>query len=208
MPNYTYRALTQSGEMVSGLISASTTAEVARRIEYLHLFPIDTVLDDGGTRGSRFTFAFAAHARPEDVTIFTLDLALALKAGARLDEALELLATDIDIGRLRSTVAKIRSSVLAGESFADALSHHQALFSAMYVALVRIGETSGTLERILAQSGRSVTAKTCRCIALPGIFVMRCYLRSDLLSHIRDAAIWWRSSRFWRQARSGSGVFP
>jgi len=153
MPNYCYRALTQSGEMVSGLISASTTAEVARRIEYLHLFPIDTVLDDGGTRGSRFNFAFAAHARPEDVTIFTLDLALALKAGARLDEALELLATDIDIGRLRSTVAKIRSSVLAGESFADALSHHQALFSAMYVALVRIGETSGTLERILELIG-------------------------------------------------------
>ena len=111
--------------------------------------PIDTVPDDGGIRASRFNLTFAALARPEDVTIFTLDLALVLKAGARLDEALELLATDIDIGRLRSTVAKIRSSVLAGESFADALSHHPALFSAVYVALVRIGETSGTLERVL-----------------------------------------------------------
>ena len=149
MPNFRYRALTQGGEMVSGLISAATTAEVARRIEYLRLFPIDTVPDDAGTRASRFNFTFAASARPEDVTIFTLDLALVLKAGARLDEALELLATDIDIGRLRSTVAKIRASVIAGESFADALSHHPALFSTMYVALVRIGETSGTLERIL-----------------------------------------------------------
>ena len=145
MPNFRYRALTQGGEMVSGVISAATTAEVARRIEYLRLVPIDTVPDDGGIRASRFNLTFAALARPEDVTIFTLDLALVLKAGARLDEALELLATDIDIGRLRSTVAKIRSSVLAGESFADALSHHPALFSAVYVALVRIGETSGTL---------------------------------------------------------------
>lgn len=149
MPNFRYRALTQSGEMVSGLISASTAAEVARRVEYLRLFPIDTVPDDGSTRASRFNFTFVAHPRSEDVTIFTLDLALVLKAGARLDEALELLATDLDIGRLRSTVGKIRSSVLAGESFADALSHHKALFSPMYVALVRIGETSGALERIL-----------------------------------------------------------
>ena len=149
MPNFRYRALTPSGEMVSGLITASTTAEVARRIEYLRLLPIDTVPDDGRTRTSRFNFTFAAPARAEDVTIFTLDLALILKAGARLEEALELLATDVDIGRLRSAVGQIRSSVLAGESFADALSHHPALFSAMYVALVRIGETSGTLERIL-----------------------------------------------------------
>ncbi len=149
MPKFRYRALTQRGEMVSGLISAATTAEVARRIEYLRLVPIDTVPEDGGTRVSRFSFAFLALARPEDVTIFTLDLALILKAGARLDEALELLATDIDIGRLRSTITQIRASVLAGESFADALSHHPMLFLPMYVALVRIGETSGTLERIL-----------------------------------------------------------
>ncbi len=149
MPKFRYRALTQRGEMVSGLISAATTAEVARRIEYLRLVPIDTVPEDGGTRASRFDFTFSALARPEDVTIFTLDLALILKAGARLDEALELLATDIDIGRLRSTVTQIRASVLAGESFADALLHHPMLFSPMYVALVRIGETSGTLERIL-----------------------------------------------------------
>ena len=44
MPNFRYRALTQSGEMVSGLISAShRSAEVDRRIEYLRLVPIDTV---------------------------------------------------------------------------------------------------------------------------------------------------------------------
>ena len=50
MPNFRYRALTQGGEMVSGVIAAATTAEVTRRIEYLRLFPIDTVPDDGGNR--------------------------------------------------------------------------------------------------------------------------------------------------------------
>jgi general secretion pathway protein F len=149
MPNFRYRALTQSGEVVSGLIAASSPAEVARRIQYLRLVPIDTVLDNGVQRAAWRNFSFGGQGRSEDVTIFTLDLALILKAGARLDEALELLGTDVDIGRLRSTVAKIRSNVLAGESFADALSRHKGLFSAMYVALVRVGEASGKLERIL-----------------------------------------------------------
>jgi general secretion pathway protein F len=149
MPNFRYRALTTNGEIVSGLIAAPTAAEVARRIDYLHLVPIDTVVEESATQGSRFSFRFEKRARSEDVTIFTLDLALLLKAGARLDRALELLAADADIGRLRSTVSAIRSSVLAGESFADALAHHPALFPPMYVALVRVGEASGTLEQIL-----------------------------------------------------------
>src|SRR6516225_6698071 len=149
MPNFRYRALTTNGEIVSGLIAAPTAAEVARRIDYLRLVPIDTIVEESETQGSRFNFRFENRARAEDVTIFTLDLALLLKAGARLDRALELLAADVDIGRLRSTVSAIRSSVLAGESFADALAHHPALFPPMYVALVRVGEASGTLEQIL-----------------------------------------------------------
>ncbi len=43
MPNFRYRALTQAGEMVSGSISAPDASEVAHRIEYLGLVPIDTV---------------------------------------------------------------------------------------------------------------------------------------------------------------------
>jgi general secretion pathway protein F len=72
-----------------------------------------------------------------------------LKAGARIDDGLELLAIDIDIGRLRPTVAKIRAAILAGESFAEAISRHPSIFPPMYVALVRVGEASGSLAEIL-----------------------------------------------------------
>ena len=133
--------------MVSGSISAPTASEVARRIEYLGLVPIDTVAEQRASKTS--AFAFGRSPRAEDITIFTLDLALLLKAGARLDDALELLTTDIDIGRLRPTIAKVRADVLAGESFGEAISHHPQLFSPVYVALVRVGEASGTLDHIL-----------------------------------------------------------
>jgi len=149
MPSFRYRALSQSGEVVSGSISADSAAEVDRRIEYLGLVPIDAVAEEGSATTSAFSLSFLNQPRPEDVTIFTRDLALLLKAGARLDTALELLATDIDIGRLRPIIGKVRASVLGGESFADALGHHPATFSAIYVALVRVGEASGTLDHIL-----------------------------------------------------------
>ena len=148
MPNFRYKALTQAGEIVTGSIVAPNAAEVARRIEYLGLVPVDTVTEERPVNPTSF-FTLGKRARPEDVTVFTLDLALLLKAGARLDDALELLSSDTDVGGLRPIVARVRASILSGESFGEALSHHPALFPPMYVALVRVGEASGTLAEIL-----------------------------------------------------------
>jgi general secretion pathway protein F len=149
MPNYRYRALTQTGEIVNGTLSAPTAAEVARRIEYLQLLPIETIEDRRSTAGSSGTFGFLNRPSATEITAFTRDLALLLKAGARLDDALELLAGDADVGRLRPAVGKLRAALLSGESFADALEAYPELFPVMYGALVRVGEVSGTLDQVL-----------------------------------------------------------
>ncbi|CCD95852.1 putative general secretion pathway protein F [Bradyrhizobium sp. ORS 375] len=132
-----------------GTISAATAKDVIDRIEYLRLLPIETVEETGGGSVGREMVAWIGRPSQSDVTTFTRDLALLLKAGARLEDALELLAGDADMGRLRSIVSRLRSSILAGESFADALAHHPAQFSAMYLALVRVGEVSGGLDHVL-----------------------------------------------------------
>src|SRR5262245_31139791 len=149
MPNFQYRAMTQSGELVRGSLAAPTAAEVARRIEYLGLVLIDTAGESGAASASHARAPLFSRARASDVTTLTRDLALLLRAGARIDDALELLASDVDIGRLRPVVAQIKASILAGESFAEAIARHPTLFPAVYVALVRVGEASGTLDQIL-----------------------------------------------------------
>jgi general secretion pathway protein F len=153
MPSFRYRALTQTGELVSGSLSAPTLSEVANRIEYLGLVPIETITEARDSYKERLSFSFFSTPRSEDVTVFTRDLALLLKAGARIDDALDLLAVDTDIGRLRPVVAQIRGRVLAGESLSEALMRHPSLFPAMYVALVRVGETSGALDHVLEVLG-------------------------------------------------------
>lgn len=164
MPAYRYRALTQVGEVVSGSITASTPAEVDRRIEYLGLIPIDTVTEQSGARrGASFNLSLFSQPRAEDVTIFTTDLALLLRTGARINDALELLASDVDVGRMRLTVGKVAAAILSGESFAEAISHHPAVFPQIYLALVRVGEASGTLPAILEAIGAERTrAETLR----------------------------------------------
>lgn len=162
MPSFRYRALTQAGELVDGSILAPSIVEVAHRIDYLGLVPVGDITQEPSASASG-NFGFGNQARSEDVTIFTLDIALLLKAGARLDAALDLLATDADVSRLHSTIASVRASILSGETFAEALAHHPALFPPIYLALVKVGEASGTLEHILEVLARQRTqAETLR----------------------------------------------
>jgi len=152
VPNFRYRALTQNGEIVNGTISAPTLAEVARRIEYLRLLPIETI-EDQRTAASLGGFGLFGRPSAAEITTFTRDLALLLKAGARLDDALELLAGDADVGRLRPVIGKLHAALLSGESLADALAAYPGLFPPMYSALVRVGEVSGTLDQVLDMLG-------------------------------------------------------
>lgn len=154
MASFSYRALTQAGQMVSGELAAASAAEVRQRIEMLGLIPLEARAVRPAAGGSLFGLSLGGGPRPQDVTLFTRDLALLLKAGARLDEALELLAGDADLGRMRPLARKIRSAVLSGESFADAVAAQPALFPPVYVALVRVGEASGTLDDILELMAR------------------------------------------------------
>ena len=83
------------------------------------------------------------------MTIFTGDLALLLRTGARINEALDLLAGDTENARMRATTAALATAILSGESFGDAIARRPEIFPAVYVALTRVGEASGTLAPIL-----------------------------------------------------------
>ena len=156
MERFRYRAMTQGGDLVSGSILAPDVGEVARRIEFLGLLPIEYLSDTEVTRkgaGASFDWSWTALTRKapkaEEVTQFSRDLALVLRAGARIDTALDLLLSDEGTPRMTPVIRAIAGSVLAGESFAEALAHHPTLFSPIYLSLVEVGEASGTLPRVL-----------------------------------------------------------
>jgi general secretion pathway protein F len=150
MPLFQYRALSQGGAVVTGSIEAPGAAEASSRIGALGLIPIEAKAAEPEAIGrTRLFLPSLARPRPEDVTVFTADLALLLRTGARINDALEMLAADRDMGRMRSTAAALATSILSGESFGEAVSRHPTIFPKVYLALARVGETSGALVAIL-----------------------------------------------------------
>jgi general secretion pathway protein F len=146
MPQFRYRALTQAGEVVTGEVDAPSREEVVRRIEYLGHLPIEA---EAATQGIlRGNWRSGKLPRSRDVTVFLRQLALLVGAGLTLEGTLQTLADDTSKAMSRFANA-LRSSISAGNSFAEALERHPTVIEPAYVAMVRAGEASGNLDAIL-----------------------------------------------------------
>jgi general secretion pathway protein F len=147
MPLFRYRALTQAGEIVVGEVDAPSRDEVVRRIEYLGHLAIEA---EPATQG---IFSVSAGGgklpRTHDVTVFLRQLALLSGAGLTLEGALQTLGDDTNKAMARFANA-LRSSISAGDSFAEALARHPAIIEPAYIAMVRAGEASGKLDGVLS----------------------------------------------------------
>ena len=147
MPTFHYRAVSPAGDVSTGSIAAGDADEAAHRLRARGLALIDEPRQQGA---GQFSFAvWAFRPRPEDVTVFTADLALLLRTGARINEALELLAADAGGGRLRPLLAELVRRIRSGESFAEAIAKHPETFPPIYGALVQVGEAASALPAAL-----------------------------------------------------------
>ena len=147
MPQFRYRAVTPTGEIVVGEVDAPSREEVVRRIEYLGHLTIEAELATAGILArSRKPAGMAPRSR--DVSIFLHQLALLLGAGLTLEAALQTLSDTANKG-LAGFANGLRASISAGDSFAEALEQHTSVIEPAYVAMVRAGEASGKLDAVL-----------------------------------------------------------
>lgn len=90
-----------------------------------------------------------------EIMLLTTHLAVCLKSGLTLFEALEMLRDQAE-GKLKSVLEDVTRDLQSGEPLHRALARYPKYFSSIYVNLVRIGEISGTLETNLQYLSRSL----------------------------------------------------
>jgi general secretion pathway protein F len=87
--------------------------------------------------------------RPQEISMMTRQLATLLGAGLPLVPAIDALTSQTRSKSFKKMLAKIKDSIVEGNSFARSLSLFPGTFSALYVNMVMAGETSGALEIVL-----------------------------------------------------------
>jgi type IV pilus assembly protein PilC len=81
--------------------------------------------------------------------LFTRELSVLLRSGVPLGETLESLRDKTRYGALRNVIEALLADVENGQSLAHALERFPKVFDPLYVNLVKLGETSGTLRENL-----------------------------------------------------------
>ena len=79
----------------------------------------------------------------------TRQLATMITSGMTLLRAFYVLEDQLENKKLKDCIGAVREDIESGLAFSDALAKHPKIFSPLYVAMVRAGETGGVLESSL-----------------------------------------------------------
>lgn len=181
MLNFEYRAIDPAGKLLSGLMEAETPADVVAHLERAGCTPISARLAPAGAgAGSRRTWRdlFVPEPSPAGITAVTLDLAMLLRGGVALDEALLILAQLAGAGWLARVLRDLHASLGEGRSLSQALARHPRLFSPIYVKMVEAAEVSGSLVESLTalaterQRGERLRRRFVSAISYPVFLVV------------------------------------
>lgn len=147
MALYFYRALSQTGKKVSGQLDASSEEFVRAELLSKKLYPIEITLHKGSSE-SFLTIIFEQAVPFKDLIFFTKQLAILLKSGVPIVQSLDLLSEQFT-GKLRSIIINLKDGVKEGKSLSDSLANYPKTFSKIYIQLVKAGEATGKLDKIL-----------------------------------------------------------
>ncbi len=149
MATFTYKAIDSTGrETVDKLVAADRAAAIDM-IYGRQLCPVSVEKAEEARPGG--VFAGIGGVSKREIDAFTRQLSNLLAAGVPMSRALGILSREASRTASKKLWATVHDQVAGGMALADALSLHPAVFSPIYVAMVRAGETGGFLDIVLDQ---------------------------------------------------------
>ena len=150
---YEYRAKTTTGETQLGLLSASSTSDVARQLHGRDLFLVSAKPVGSRVSGLRRTNRSLGVSRvgKRDLMALTSQLAIMARSGVDLATALKDVSTQCQNPRLKKALQQIHEDVMSGRSITGALGNYEHIFGQSYVASVAAAEVAGRLPEVLSR---------------------------------------------------------
>ena len=140
-----YTAISRSGDRLAGEMEAHDRQNVLDELHASGHFPVDVREATGKVfDATRRSLALSA-SRPSSsqITLFTHELAMLLKAGLPLDRCLDLLAKDASSRNLSKLISRVNAEINDGKSLHEALAAQNGVFPSVYVNMVRVAGATG-----------------------------------------------------------------
>jgi type II secretory pathway component PulF len=150
MPLFKYKAKNLPGESIVNIIEAENIKAAAGKLQSSGYYPVSILPYRNEDARTRFlSLLRTSKVRHKDKVVFTRRLADSLKGGLPLSRALAVLSKQTENRELSVITKEIAAAIQEGKALSEALALYPAVFSTMYVAMVRSGEAAGVLDTVL-----------------------------------------------------------
>ncbi len=148
MPEYKYKIINANGAMVEEVVEAASIAELKFAAIQKGEFPISITKVKQPLFQGNFKDRFY-RVKPQDLENFTSQMVVMLKAGVPLIKSLQTVVQQFESDSFKNIITDIIEKISSGMVFSKALSEYPKVFNALYVNMVKVGETTGRLDEIL-----------------------------------------------------------
>ncbi len=146
MPYYSYVAKSREGKKESGTFEAKNEVDLARKL-HKEGYILISAKAIGGKKGG-LSLPLLGVSLTEKM-MFIRNLRVMIGAGVSLPRALKISSQVAENKKFKQILLNIERKVVKGENLSDALAVYPDVFPELFVNIVKVGESSGTLEKSL-----------------------------------------------------------
>lgn len=144
MAAWGFVAIDKSGKEIKGSREADNEEQALRELKAQGLIVLEITEQNALTKDISIDIGGKPSAR--DLSVFCRQFASITRAGVTIIEALRMLAEATENKKMQKALMNVRADVEKGETFADSLAKHPAVFPELLIQMARAGESSGSLE--------------------------------------------------------------
>jgi len=151
---FTYKAIGEGGEKISGSAEAKDKFDLARELKAggkLLVFAEEE--GRGDARSIASINVFLSRVTMQDKIIFARNLSAMVHAGLSLSRGMNILERQTKSEKFKKILRSVGNDIKEGNSLSESMKKHSGVFSSLFVAMVRAGEESGSLSQSLKLVG-------------------------------------------------------
>jgi len=145
MPKFAYAAIDASGATVEGFQKADTLGDVRAALIAKNLYPVK--IEE--KRGSLQLELTQEKVKKKELMHFTRQLAVFVKAGIPITEALDIIGDETSDVALRRTIVAMTEDLRNGGTLSVAAKKHPEAFPTYYMGILQSAELTGKLDETL-----------------------------------------------------------
>lgn len=151
MPQFSYKARDELGKMVKGLQLAEGEDQLVTALKRKNLYLISA-----SEKKERIAYAGDQKIKRSDLIDFSSQLSTILSAGLPILQGLQELALQRQGTKFGKILARIQEDIEGGSLLHEALARYPRAFGETYIHMIKAGEASGNVDRILKELAASL----------------------------------------------------